>query len=151
MGYSDPLEACWYRMRNRCTSSNYPAWERYGGRGVRVCDTWVHDFNAFRQWAERHGWTPGSAIVLNDDSLEYGPDTCHIVNPNTGSGWVIPGKWKPVTRDGTTTFPSVTQAARTIISEGLATTNRVQTVACKIGEAANGKAWSAYGSRWSWN
>jgi hypothetical protein len=30
----------WKSMMTRCTNPNFWAWDRYGGRGIRVCDRW---------------------------------------------------------------------------------------------------------------
>jgi len=37
----------WCSMRSRCYSVDSPAYGRYGARGIRVCDEWLHDFNAY--------------------------------------------------------------------------------------------------------
>jgi hypothetical protein len=34
-------------MRQRCHNPNQPHYERYGGKGVRVCKKWRDDFMAF--------------------------------------------------------------------------------------------------------
>ena len=34
-------------MIQRCTYSKHNRWERYGGRGVRICKEWLNDFPAF--------------------------------------------------------------------------------------------------------
>lgn len=31
----------WQHMRRRCQDANDPDWDRYGGRGIKVCDRWV--------------------------------------------------------------------------------------------------------------
>lgn len=37
----------WISMKARCGNPNGPAYHRYGGRGITVCDEWVDDFAAF--------------------------------------------------------------------------------------------------------
>jgi hypothetical protein len=37
----------WNAMRQRCHNPNQPHYERYGGKGVRVCKKWRDDFVAF--------------------------------------------------------------------------------------------------------
>ncbi|MGE7204904.1 hypothetical protein ACQKJZ_04405 [Sphingomonas sp. NPDC019816] len=34
-------------MIQRCENPNHTWFKRYGGRGVRICDRWRNDFNAF--------------------------------------------------------------------------------------------------------
>lgn len=33
----------WKAMRNRCNNTNYHAYHRYGGRGIKVCDRWLEE------------------------------------------------------------------------------------------------------------
>lgn len=37
----------WERMRNRCNRTSHHAYDRYGGRGIKVCDEWMHSFENF--------------------------------------------------------------------------------------------------------
>jgi len=37
----------WLAMRERCYSPKRSGYERYGGRGIRVCDRWLHSFESF--------------------------------------------------------------------------------------------------------
>ena len=43
-----PLYIVWRNMNNRCYNKDYqPDYNRYGGRGIRVCDKWRNNFKAF--------------------------------------------------------------------------------------------------------
>lgn len=37
----------WIGIKNRCTNPKYCGWKRYGGRGIKVCDRWLHSFENF--------------------------------------------------------------------------------------------------------
>lgn len=37
----------WCHMKERCGNPNSRDWPDYGGRGIRVCDEWLHSFEAF--------------------------------------------------------------------------------------------------------
>jgi hypothetical protein len=37
----------WAGMKNRCHNPNQPHYQRYGGRGIKVCDEWRTSFEAF--------------------------------------------------------------------------------------------------------
>lgn len=37
----------WIGIKQRCTNPNSSVWERYGGRGITICEEWLHDFDAF--------------------------------------------------------------------------------------------------------
>jgi hypothetical protein len=39
----------WQGMLNRCYNSNEPAFRHYGGRGIKVCDSWKNSFETFLQ------------------------------------------------------------------------------------------------------
>jgi hypothetical protein len=34
-------------MKDRCCNPNNKYWNRYGGRGIKVCDEWINDFARF--------------------------------------------------------------------------------------------------------
>jgi hypothetical protein len=42
-----PEYAIWSGMRQRCGNPNNPAFDHYGGRGIRVCPRWLHSFETF--------------------------------------------------------------------------------------------------------
>ena len=37
----------WSSMIQRCTNSTRASWKYYGGKGITVCDRWIHSFEAF--------------------------------------------------------------------------------------------------------
>ena len=50
-GCSWPIETCeyaaWHHMIQRCTYRKNPSWKHYGGRGITVCERWLHSFANF--------------------------------------------------------------------------------------------------------
>ena len=42
-----PEYRAWKDMLGRCRNSRHRQYPNYGGRGIRVCDEWLHDFVAF--------------------------------------------------------------------------------------------------------
>lgn len=42
-----PLYRRWKRIKSRCYNPNTWDYKYYGGRGIKVCDEWVNDFQAF--------------------------------------------------------------------------------------------------------
>lgn len=47
---SRPLWSTYKSMINRCNNKKDPSYHRYGGRGIKVCDEWVHDYFAFEKY-----------------------------------------------------------------------------------------------------
>ena len=37
----------WNGIKSRCRNSNHPHYDRYGGRGITVCDEWADSFEVF--------------------------------------------------------------------------------------------------------
>lgn len=42
-----PEYRCWSEMKQRCCNPDAAGYSYYGGRGIRVCDEWLTDFNMF--------------------------------------------------------------------------------------------------------
>jgi hypothetical protein len=65
----------WMGMKTRCTNPNSDQWQNYGGRGVKVCDRWLHSFECF---LEDMGEPPSTrhSIERIDVDGNYEPDNC---------------------------------------------------------------------------
>lgn len=97
-----PIYTVWCQMKARCYNPGCERYYRYGGRGVTICEEWLHDFGAFYDWAIKNGWKEGLQIDkdIKGNGLLYSPDTCIFVtnkeNANRRSHTTL------ITRDGQT-------------------------------------------------
>jgi hypothetical protein len=73
--WGHPLFGIWSAMVNRCQNPKDKRYERYGGRGIKVCERWL-DVNNFI--ADMHpGHKPGLQIDRKDNDGPYHPGNCH--------------------------------------------------------------------------
>ena len=54
--------------------------ERYGGRGISVCEEWINNFGKFRDWALSNGYQDNLSLDRIDPNGGYCPDNCRWVS-----------------------------------------------------------------------
>lgn len=73
---STRLYTIWRGMKSRCYNSNHPGYKNYGGRDIRICEAWLHDFEAFRIWAHSNNYRPDLTIDRLNPDVGYCPSNC---------------------------------------------------------------------------
>ena len=74
------LYRAWSAMKQRCMNSNTEKYDRYGGRGIKICGEWVEDFVAFKNWALSNGYKDSLEIDRIDNDGDYEPNNCRWVS-----------------------------------------------------------------------
>lgn len=66
--YKSMISRCYHKENNRYT--------RYGGRGIGVCDEWLHDKTKFFEWAFANGYSDDLTLDRIKVNENYSPNNC---------------------------------------------------------------------------
>jgi hypothetical protein len=73
------LYGVWMSMKYRCYNPKCSNYYLYGGRGISVCDEWIHNYANFETWASQNGYRCGLSIDRKNNNLGYTPNNCRWV------------------------------------------------------------------------
>lgn len=77
---NDPIQKLYRTIRYR-VSQNYFERHLYFDKGVKMCDEWKNNRNAFYLWAKNNGYKKGLQIDRIDSNGNYEPSNCRFVTP----------------------------------------------------------------------
>lgn len=73
--YTKPWYGSYRSMMDRCYRKSSANYNRYGGRGIKVCEEW-HDIQNFENWILENPYYKGATLERINVNGDYEPSNC---------------------------------------------------------------------------
>ena len=73
------LWSIYHDIKKRCNNPNSARFKDYGGRGIKMCDEWLDDFDSFADWSKNNGYSDELTIDRKDVDGNYEPQNCRWI------------------------------------------------------------------------
>lgn len=73
------LRRIWKGIKARCYNPQSPEYNRYGGRGIAMCNEWFSKSKAFIEWGLANDYQLGLSIDRIDNNGNYEPNNCQFL------------------------------------------------------------------------
>ena len=77
--YDSRIYSIWKNMKQRCFNPNNTKYDKYGGRGIKICDEWK-SIQCFHGWAIKNGYSPELCIDRINNDGNYEPSNCRWIS-----------------------------------------------------------------------
>ncbi len=75
-----PIYHVWCDIKDRCYNKRKEQYKDWGGRGIKVCDEWKNNFQAFYEFCINNGWEKGLQIDRINNDGDYEPFNIRFVD-----------------------------------------------------------------------
>ena len=92
----EKLYHVFYGMKARCYNVKDPKYYLYGGNGIKICPTWLNDYEAFKQWSVHNGYKEDEGLSIDriDAKGDYSPENCRWISLSANSARASVGHHK---------------------------------------------------------